>query len=86
MYIRDIKAWKKNIAELEQQRDDLNKEIRETKEELKSVCHHPKQYIKVREYYSPGGYLDTSYTDYTPYCELCGTEGETRTENHGHYG
>jgi len=86
MYIRDIKAWNKNIAELEAERDAMSQEIMDAKEELKSICHHPQQYVKTREYYSPGGYLDTDYTDYTPYCELCGTEGETRTVNHGSYG
>ena len=86
MYIRDLKAWKKNITKLEAERDAMTKEIDDAKQEMKDACHHPQQYVKTREEYTPGGYLDTDYTDYTPYCELCDAEGITETKHHGNYG
>jgi len=52
---------------------------------LRSQCDHEGFVVKKSSYF-PGGYLNTSYTDYWNECEVCGARSETSTVNHGHYG
>ncbi len=51
---------------------------------LLKECTHEE--IEQKSSYYPGGYYDTSYTDYWNQCKLCGVRSEKTTENHGSYG
>lgn len=53
--------------------------------DLKRQCDHEGAVVE-KSHYFPGGYLNTSYTDYWNECEACGTRSEVQTKDHGHYG
>ncbi len=86
LFIKEIKSRQDMINIKQDQMRRLSQEIALLEENLKKECHHPKQYVEVKETYFGGTHFDHAYTDRIKVCTLCGTSGETETEMHSWYG
>lgn len=91
--IMTVKNIKYKVFDLVAERDaikelvtELNSECKELDIKIKSICHHPEEYVEERNYYFDGSYLDQAYTEIWNECTLCGTKSEIETENHSWYG
>lgn len=75
-------------ARVKQESAKIAKRIEALSQKLKQLrarCDHDGTVVEKSSYF-PGGYLNTSYTDYWNECSVCGSRSEVQTKDHGHYG
>ena len=77
---KEYEDLKKECARIKKLRDKHQAAL----DALIKTCPHEE--IEEKSFYSPGGYLNTSYTEYWNQCKFCGAKSESTIDNHGTYG
>ena len=65
--------------------DQGRTKLKQMKKDLLAACDKKCGYYKISEEYTPGSYLDTSYTTTYGTCEVCGRSDEINVVSHGSY-